>query len=132
MAKVTNNHTGTLNIAGIDVRPGATAFVADDAYTAWSKRHGAKIWLKEKIVTVAEVAEEATTTTNDAKKDDTTTTLVTAADDAKKDDAGTDAAAQAATERAALLEEARALGLNPNKNTGTEKLKKLIADKKAE
>jgi hypothetical protein len=40
-------------------------------------------------------------------------------------------AAQTA-ERDTLLKKARDLGLNPNANTGTEKLKKMIADKKAQ
>lgn len=151
MIKVTNKHAGMLNIAGQDARPGATVAVEDKAFEAWSKGNGAKTWIKMKLVVVegqqvAAKTEPATVdpvanTTEDLKAR-ATKLGITFNEDISDDDllnevlaaeqqADQIAANASEDERLALLEEARALGLNPNKNTGIEKLKKQIADKKA-
>lgn len=141
MTKVTNNYTGLLNVAGTEVRPGATVEVDKGAFDKWSLGNAAKLWLKQGLVSAdtkaPAAAKDANTNLTDREQleiratghciaftpetsDEDLLNAVLEADEAAKDD-----------EREALLKEARDLGLNPNANTGTEKLKKLIADKKA-
>lgn len=140
MTKVTNNYTGLLNVAGTEVRPGATVEVDKGAFDKWSLGNAAKLWLKQGLVTAdtkAPAAKDAKTNLTDREQlearatghgisftaetsDEDLLNAVLEADEKAKDN-----------EREALLKEARDLGLNPNANTGTEKLKKLIADKKA-
>lgn len=108
--KVTNNHDAALNIAGVDARPGATVEVEDEAFASWKTGHAASIWLKNGLVSEggakkSKEEKQAPAQTSDEEK-----------------------AAQE-KERVELLEKARELGLNPNANTGTEKLKALIAEK---
>ena len=142
MTKVTNNHDAALNVAGVDVRPGATVEVDKGAFEKWTNGHAAKTWLKQGIISAdtkvdlgkakepngdlndrqkleARATELGIAFTADTSDEDLTNALAEAEQEAAKD------------EREALLKEARSLGLNPNANTGTEKLKKLIADKKA-
>lgn len=141
MTKVTNNYTGLLNVAGTEVRPGATVEVDKGAFDKWSLGNAAKLWLKQGLVTTdaktPAAAKDAKTNLTDREQlearatghgiaftadtsDEDLLNAVLEADEAAKDN-----------EREALLKEARDLGLNPNANTGTEKLKKLIAEKKA-
>ena len=141
MTKVTNNYTGLLNVAGTEVRPGAIVEVDKGAFDKWSLGNAAKLWLKQGLVTAdaktPAAAKDANTNLTDREQlearatghgiaftaetsDEDLLNVVLEADEAAKDN-----------EREALLKEARDLGLNPNANTGTEKLKKLIADKKA-
>lgn len=153
MTKVTNKHTGMLGIAGVEVRPGATVEVDETAFKQWSHGNAAKTWLKQGLV-------ESSTKGEDAKTTKTTTKTTTQTDnggsqpterkllEARATAQAIDFTAETSdedllnavleaeekekdNEREALLKEARDLGLNPNANTGTEKLKKLIADKKA-
>lgn len=142
MTKVTNKHDGLLNVAGLDVRPGATVEVDDKAFKTWANGNAAKLWLKNGIVVA-----DAKVAVKDVKGNDTQTErqllegrasgLGLAYDAETSDEDLLNAVLEAEqnqtqTERDTLLAEARALGLNPNANTGTEKLKKMIEAKKAE
>lgn len=142
MTKVTNKHDGLLNIAGVDVRPGATVEVGDKEFKTWANGNAAKTWLKNGIVVA-----DAKVSVKDVKGNDAQTErqqlegrasgLGLAYDAETSDEDLLNAILeaeqnQAQSERDTLLAEARALGLNPNANTGTEKLKKMIEAKKAE
>ena len=141
MTKVTNKHTGLLNVAGVEVRPDATVEVNSTAFKNWANGNAAKLWLKQGLVVADTKVDVKDAKGNDAQTerqqlegrasalgiafdgetaDDDLLNAVLEAEEAAKD-----------SERDALLAEARSLGLNPNANTGTEKLKKLIAEKKA-
>ena len=142
MTKVTNNHSAPLNVAGVDVRPGATVEVDKGAFDKWTNGHAAKQWLKQDIITAdtkvdtfkakepnpslterqkleARASELGIAFTADTSDEDLSNAVAEAEQEAAKD------------ERETLLKEARDLGLNPNANTGVDKLKKMIADKKA-
>lgn len=106
--KVTNNHTVPLAVAGVDIRPGATAEVSEVEFARWKNGHAAKIWLKEGFISEGEVKK--------AKE--------------PKEPAGGSTDEEKEAERQQLLAEARELGLNPNVNTGIEKLRAAIAEKK--
>ena len=142
MTKVTNNHSAPLNVAGIDVRPGASVAVPDDAFKKWSHGNAAKQWLKAKIITadakvdVSDVKPAGDDLTERQKLEAQADALGIAFTPETSDDdlvnALTEAQEQATVdERESLMTEARSLGLNPNVNTGVAKLKKMIADKKA-
>lgn len=143
MTSVTNKHTGMLNVAGTDIRPGATVEIKDDVFKKWTNGNAAKQWLKAGVV----VAD----TKVDLKKDETPDDTLTERQrlEGRAAALGIDYTAETSdddllnaiveqeelngkNERDALLTEARSLGLNPNANTGTEKLKKMIADKRAQ
>lgn len=144
MANVKNNHDAALNVAGVDIRPGATAYVDDRKLDAWSTGNAAKIWLEQGLVEVSG------STKKDAKDAEAATgeglpngTLIPAGEGGATIPSGTgtamgggegtgDGEIDPKAERAALLEEARALGLNPNANTSTDKLKAMIAEKKGD
>lgn len=140
MTKVTNNHSAPLNVAGVDVRPGATVEVDKGAFDKWTNGHAAKQWLKQGLVVADTKVDVKTVQGDDAQterqqlegrasalgidftaetSDEDLLNAVLEAEEKAKD-----------SERDALLKEARDLGLNPNANTGTEKLRKMIADKK--
>ena len=106
--KVMNKHNAPLNVAGVDIRPGAAAEVPEDRLEKWANGHAAKTWLKLGLIVPAEALEDDTD------------------DDGDDDGAGDDTEA----ERQKLLAEARELGLNPNVNTGIPKLTAMIAEKK--
>lgn len=142
MTKVTNNHDAPLNVAGVDVRPGATVEVDEKAFKNWANGNAAKLWLKQGLVVA-----DTEVSVKDAKDNDAQTerhqlegrasTLGIAYDDETADDDLLNAVLEAEEaakdgERETLLAEARSLGLNPNANTGTEKLKKLIAEKRGQ
>lgn len=142
MTKVTNNHSAPLNVAGVDVRPGATVEVDAGAFDKWTNGHGAKQWLKQGIISAD--AKVNTSKTKDANPSLTERQKLEAraselgiaftADTSDEDLTNAIAEgeqAKAQDDREALLKEARDLGLNPNANTGVDKLKKMIADKKA-
>lgn len=142
MTKVTNNHSAPLNVAGIDVRPGASVAVPDDAFKKWSHGNAAKHWLKEKIITadakvdVDDVKPVGVELTERQKLEARANALgIAFTSDTSDDDLGNaiaEAQEQATVdERESLMSEARSLGLNPNINTGIAKLKKMIAEKKA-
>lgn len=157
MSKVTNKHVGILNVAGVEVRPGASVEVDDQALKNWANGNAAKQWLKQGLI---ETSLKLDTSPRKATK--TTTTTVengqngsgAPANEARlalegkaaglgidftaetSDEDLTNAVAEAEQEAAkgerdALLVEARGLGLNPNANISTEKLKQQIADKKS-
>lgn len=109
MTKITNNHSATLNIAGVDVRPGATVEVDAGVFEKWIHGHAAKTWLKLGVIS----ADQGTAITAETSDEDRQTAVSEVHEN----------------ERETLLQRARALGLNPNVNTGTEKLKKMIADR---
>lgn len=142
MTKVTNNHFAALNVAGVDVRPGATVEVDKGAFEKWTNGNAAKQWLKQGIISAdtkvdtskakdpnpsltdrqkleARASELGIAFTAETSDEDLTNAVAEAEQEAAKD------------EREALLKEAHDLGLNPNANTGVDKLKKMIADKKA-
>lgn len=48
---VTNNHDGVLNVAGVDIRPGATAAVDAKAFDTWKLGNAASIWLEQELIT---------------------------------------------------------------------------------
>ena len=142
MTKVTNNHDAPLNVAGVDVRPGATVEVDTGKFKKWANGGGAKVWLQQELITA-----DTKVSVKDAKDNDAQTerqqlegrasTLGIAYDDETADDDLLNAVLEAEEaakdgERETLLAEARSLGLNPNANTGTEKLKKLIAEKRGQ
>lgn len=142
MTKVTNNYTGLLNVAGTEVRPGATVEVDKGAFDKWSLGNAAKLWLKQGLVVA-----DTKVSVKDAKDNDAQTerqqlegrasALGIAYDAETADDDLLNAVLEAEEaakdgERETLLAEARSLGLNPNANTGTEKLKKLIAEKRGQ
>lgn len=102
--KVKNNHDGLLNVAGVDIRAGATAEVDDEAFELWSNSFAAKTWMKLGVIAPAEKA----------AKD---------ADDDKKGDGGSPEPT-----RDELFAQARELGLNPNGNTSNAKLAEMIAE----
>lgn len=141
MTKVTNNYTGLLNVAGTEVRPGATVEVDKGAFDKWSLGNAAKLWLKQGLVTTdtktPAAAKDAKVNLTDREQLEARATghgIAFTADTSDEDLLNAVLEADEAAknnEREALLKEARDLGLNPNANTGTEKLKKLIADKKA-
>lgn len=142
MTKVTNNHSAPLNVAGVDVRPGATVEVDKGAFDKWTNGHAAKQWLKQGIISA-----DTKVDTSKAKEPNTTLTerqmlearaaelgIAFTADMSDEDLTNAIAEgeqAKAQDDREVLLKEARDLGLNPNANTGVDKLKKMIADKKA-
>lgn len=141
MTKVTNNHDGMINVAGTDIRPGATVAIPDDVFKKWTNGNAAKQWLKAGVVTSDSKVDEEVKKVKDPVTDREKLEAQAAAlgiafsSDTSDEDLG-NAIAEATeeagkNEREALLAEARSLGLNPNANTGTDKLKKLIADKKA-
>ncbi len=112
MTKVTNTgkYDGILQVAGVEVRKGATVEVDSDDYKSWKEGHAAKIWLKEGLIKEGGAAKvEKTEGDGGAAQTDEE---------------------KAEAERQALLIEARELGLNPNTNTGTDKLKEQISAKK--
>lgn len=140
MTKVTNNHKGLINVAGVDIRPGATVSVPDDVFKKWSNGGPAKQWLKSGVIStdakvdlkgVPETVDESDALRskasglgidfNEETTDDDLRNAILEVEEANK-----------TNERDALLAEARELGLNPNANTGVDKLKKMIADKKAQ
>lgn len=109
MTKIRNNYQGTVNVAGVDIRPGATVFVTDKQFDAWRRGATAKNWVDQKIISVLD--DEAS-----ASEGDESGFL---GDNKPKD------------EKTRLLERARELGLNPNANTGVPKLEKMIAEAEA-
>lgn len=48
---VTNNHDGVLNVAGVDLRPGATTAVDAKAFDTWKLGNAASIWLEQELIT---------------------------------------------------------------------------------
>lgn len=142
MTKVTNNHSAPLNVAGVDVRPGAAVEVDKGAFDKWTNGHAAKQWLKQGIISAdtkvdtSKTKEPNTTLTERQKLEARAAELGIAFTADTSDEDLTNAIAEgeqakAQDDREALLKEARDLGLNPNANTGVGKLKKMIADKKA-
>lgn len=155
MAKVTNKHSAPLHIAGVDVRPGATAEVPTDAFKRWSLGNAARVWLEQGLITsdvkgeIKKASRTTTTTVENGNPGGTTTPpnqerlalearaaalgIDFTADTSDEDLTNAVAEAEQEAEKAerdALFAEARSLGLNPNANTGTEKLKEQIAAKK--
>lgn len=138
--KVTNHHDGLLNVAGVDIRPGADHAVTidDKKFEQWSKGGAAKQWLKAGVIAVdgkvdVKAAKEGQTDRQvlEARALELGVSFDTDTSDEDLADAIAEQEAVSKTnERETLLKEARDLGLNPNANTGTEKLKKMIADKK--
>ena len=157
MSKVTNKHDAPLNIAGVDVRPGASVEIDDTALKNWANGNAAKLWLKAGLVETT-----AKLDTSPRKPTKTTTKTVengnsgggVQVNEARlalegkaaalgidfsaetSDEDLTNAVAEAEQEaakndREKLLKEARDLGLNPNANTSDAKLKEMIAAKKA-
>lgn len=142
MTKVTNNHSAPLNVAGVDVRPGATVEVDKGTFDKWTNGHAAKQWLKQGIISAdtkvdtSKAKEPNPTLTERQKLEARAAELGIAFTADTSDEDLTNAIAEgeqskAQDDREALLKEARDLGLNPNANTGVDKLKKMIADKKA-
>lgn len=144
MTKVTNKHDGLINVAGIDVRPGATVQVPDDAFKKWSHGNAAKQWLKAGVVhadtkvDLKDVPAASEADESAALRAKATALGISFSDETTDEDLANavkeamDEQQPGPDDRDALLAEARSLGLNPNANTGTDKLKKLIADKKAQ
>lgn len=159
MSKVTNKHDGILNVAGVEVRPGKTVEVDDTALKLWVNGNGAKQWLKAGIIEIDNLkldtsprkpTKTTTTVVENGQQSGGGNEAATArlALEGKAAGLGIDFTAEtsdedltnavaeaeqeaAKGERDALLKEARDLGLNPNANTGLDKLRKMIADKKA-
>lgn len=52
MANVTNKHDALLNVAGVDIRPGATVAVDDNQLKFWQQGHAAKIWVDKGLIEV--------------------------------------------------------------------------------
>lgn len=54
MAKknVTNKHDALLNVAGVDIRPGATAAVDETDLKTWATGYAAKLWIEGGIVEI--------------------------------------------------------------------------------
>jgi len=142
MTKVTNNHKGLLNVAGVGVRPGAEVEVDETAFKQWSHGNAAKIWLEQGLVTSNTKGDAPKSKKGDkdggandrSALEGRASALGIAFTAETSDEDLTNAVAEAEQkaadgEREALLKQARDLGLNPNANTGTEKLKKLIAEK---
>lgn len=143
MTKVTNKHTAPLNVAGTDVRPGATVEVDTKKFKQWANGNAAKTWLEIGLIdadTKVDTKAKSTATdpqTERQKLEAQAAGLGIAFDAETSDEDLTNAISEAqeasqTAERDNLLKEARDLGLNPNANTGIEKLKKMIADKKAQ
>lgn len=143
MTKVTNKHDAPLNVAGVDVRPGATVEVDTGKFKNWANGGAAKVWLAQGLIdadTKVDTKSKAAPTdpqTERQKLEAQAAGLGIAFDAETSDEDLTNAISEAqeasqANERETLLKEARDLELNPNANTGTEKLKKMIADKKAQ
>lgn len=138
MAKVTNKHNGLISVAGVEIRPGATVEVDDKAAKKWSGSHVGKTWLKSGVVDIDGVKVEPTPPHEPTAREELEAKAAALSLDFSGETTDDDLLnaileaeqAQAGDEREALFKEARALGLNPNANTGTDKLKKLIADKK--
>ena len=141
MTKVTNKHDGLINILGVDIAPGKSVEIDTKKFEMWSKGGPAKQWLKAGVV-IADTKVDLKGVKDDPNADRQklearATELGISFDvDTSDEDLANAVAEQeensATNERETLLKEARDLGLNPNANTGTEKLKKLIADKKAQ
>lgn len=51
---VTNKHDAMLNVAGVDIRPGATAAVDGKTLEGWKRGHAAKIWLEQELVVIGD------------------------------------------------------------------------------
>lgn len=51
---VTNNHTGVLNVAGVDIRPGATSAVDAKTFGTWKLGNAASIWLDQELIVVGD------------------------------------------------------------------------------
>ena len=113
MTKVTNKFDGTLMIADVLARPGATVEVDDTAFRDWANGDTAKQWLKAGVIE------------SDSKSVNTAGS-VEAQTDAQR------TANATAPDREALLQRARDLGLNPNANTGVQKLTEMIATAEAD
>ena len=140
MANVTNKHDAKLNIAGVDIAPGKTAFVEDRKLETWMTGNAAKVWYEKGLIEIegSSKKDEKAAAEGDGSGLPPGTivgngsNVLTGAGTAMGGGEGTgNGQPDPADERQALLEEARKLGLNPNANTGTEKLKTLIAERKA-
>jgi ribonuclease D len=138
MTKVTNNYTGILNVGGTDIRPGATVEIASNVFDKWRLGNAAKLWLEQGLI-VSDTAVTPVENTNPPTERELLESKATGLGVAFPSDISDDDLLNAILEaeeaaktgdREALLKEARDLGLNPNINTGVEKLKKMIADKK--
>ncbi|QIG74960.1 hypothetical protein EVC13_039 [Rhizobium phage RHph_I65] len=124
MVAVTNKHVGPLVIAGVEVRPGATAEVDDNKFEAWKGGNAAQIWMDQGLVVegkgdgkVKKVAQP------------NLSTVTTGATGAPGTNTG-DTEKSAADVRAEKLEQARTLGHNPNNNISNAKLDEMIAQGK--
>lgn len=51
---VTNKHDTLLNVAGVDIRPSATAAVDAKALEGWKTGHAAKIWVEQELVVIGD------------------------------------------------------------------------------
>lgn len=111
--RVTNKHDAALNVAGVDIRPKASANVTDDAFNGWKRGNAAKQWLKLGLI----VAED-----DDVKPGDQKAPEKPAETDKK-------GPAKPGDEKADLIAQAKAKGLNPNATMSVETLKKMIAEK---
>lgn len=106
--KVTNKHDAPLNVAGTDIRPGATVDIDAGKYNKWALGNAAKLWIKAGIIVAGEPAAKA--------------------EPAPKEPEG----GKEPTEREQLMAEAKELGLNPNATISNVNLKKMIAEAKGE
>lgn len=103
---VKNNHDALLNVAGEDIRPGATVAIEQKALESWAHGNAAKIWIEQKLV-------EVTGRDGDKLRED--------------DDEGGDK-----PDRAALLAKAKELGLTLPGNISNAKLAEAVADAEAD
>ncbi|QIG76487.1 hypothetical protein EVC26_041 [Rhizobium phage RHph_I72] len=131
MVAVTNKHVGPLVIAGVEVRPGATAEVEDKKFEAWKGGNAAQIWMDKGLVVegkgdgkVKKVAEPNLSTVTTGGTGDPSQSATGVAQGSNEDLAG------AQKTRAEKLDQARALGHNPNNNISNAKLDEMIAQGK--
>lgn len=110
---VTNNHDALLNVAGVDIRPGATSAVDTKALEGWQTGHAAKLWVEMELVTIGDKSGSK-------------------AKEPKAEPAKTEGAGDGKVDRAAYLQRAKDLDLGLPANVSNVKLVEAVNEAEAE
>lgn len=104
--RVTNKHKGTLVVAGVTIRPGASAEVDDKRLRQWANGNAAKVWMEQGLIVP---------------------------DGVERDEDDDHGGGSDPSEREQLMARAEGLGLTPARNIGLSKLRRMVAaaEKKA-
>lgn len=114
---VTNKHDALLNIAGVDVRPGATAAVDDKALESWKTGNAASLWLEQELVVIGDKSGSKAKEPKSAEP---------------KAPAGGEGSGEGKVDRAAYLQKAKDLDLGLPANVSNAKLVEAVNAAEAE